>query len=347
MHGASAVTQAAYKLLIAHNISAIAHDVSPQAVLKKAPYHLGRFVSYAKIYLSLLTQKPNQVYISLSGGMGLYYDLVLIALARFKGAQLIFHHHSFAYIHKPVKIMRLICHLCRNNGYHIFLSPEMKADFIVRYGLETHGPDIQAWSLSNLAFFAQDKVIKPEKRHRLQTIGYLSNISFDKGIDRFLDILAKLRQQGSQIKGLIAGPYGSPEVKDYVQKRINEIGNIDYIGPVYDQAKTDFFAKCDYFIFPTRYANEAQPMVIFEAQLMGLPVAMSNRGCLGSMAADHDLLLDATSSQYDILVNLLLSLEKDHDAFQALSDKAFVRINDLNKQTASYRQAFLNLFKPV
>jgi glycosyltransferase involved in cell wall biosynthesis len=59
--------------------------------------------------------------------------------------------------------------------------------------------------------------------------------------------------------------------------------NIKYYGPVLGDAKKEFFAELNTFVFPTRYRNEAEPLVILEALMNGCPVVANNRGCIRSM----------------------------------------------------------------
>jgi glycosyltransferase involved in cell wall biosynthesis len=162
-------------------------------------------------------------------------------------------------------------------------------------------------------------------------IGFLSNISFAKGIDRYLDLLADLRARGSNVTGLVAGPFDDEKVRDYVERRIKEIGRITYLGPVYGDRKESFFASIDLLVFPTRL-HEAQPLVIFEAQAAGVPVAAPDCGCIAQMGgADSELLLDFGAANLAALTGLILAWEAQPqsylDARQRLR-RRFVKLLD-------------------
>ena len=55
---------------------------------------------------------------------------------------------------------------------------------------------------------------------------------------------------------------------------------LTYVGPVYGEAKTAFYQSLDVFLFPTRFAQEAAPNVLFEAAAAGVPSLCTDRGCI-------------------------------------------------------------------
>ena len=59
--------------------------------------------------------------------------------------------------------------------------------------------------------------------------------------------------------------------------------SINYRGPVHGSNKKEFFNDIHIMLFPSRYKNEAQPLVVFEALSYGVPVICFNRGCIENM----------------------------------------------------------------
>jgi glycosyltransferase involved in cell wall biosynthesis len=59
--------------------------------------------------------------------------------------------------------------------------------------------------------------------------------------------------------------------------------NFEWLGPVDSETRDGLLSGADLFLFPTRYANEAQPLVLIEALEAGVPVLANDRGCIGDM----------------------------------------------------------------
>ena len=62
--------------------------------------------------------------------------------------------------------------------------------------------------------------------------------------------------------------------------------DVDYLGPVYGEAKRDFYQRLDILLFPTRYINEAEPLVIHEAIRSGVHVMACARGAIGEVLSN-------------------------------------------------------------
>ena len=212
----------------------------------------------------------------------------------------------------------------------------------------SYRPGLRTLVVSNLAFLDVPEQPAGREARTLTTIGFLSNISLAKGIDRYLDLFAELRATGSRIAGRIAGPYIDLEVQRYVEKRIKEIGGIDYVGAVDQDQKALFFSSIDLLVFPTRYRHEAQPLVIYEAQAAGVPVAASDRGCIGDMIAPAGpLLLDFAGSEIASLVNQIIDWEKDPLSYSAELQRTRDRFALQTKQRAVAGHRFWMLVPPL
>lgn len=55
------------------------------------------------------------------------------------------------------------------------------------------------------------------------------------------------------------------------------------MGPVYGADKDRFYQQLDIFLFPTNYANEAEPLVVYEAMRRGVYVIACDRGAISEM----------------------------------------------------------------
>jgi glycosyltransferase involved in cell wall biosynthesis len=68
-------------------------------------------------------------------------------------------------------------------------------------------------------------------------------------------------------------------------------GALDYRGRVLGDDKAKFYRDIDVFVFPTTYANEAQPIVVFEAKAAGKDVIAYDRACIRKQLDETDLLI--------------------------------------------------------
>ena len=93
------------------------------------------------------------------------------------------------------------------------------------------------------------------------TIGFLSNITAEKGIFLFFDALRALREEGLCFRAVIAGPV-SPIIADRFSCELDNAPEATYLGGVYGASKALFFQNIDLLLFPTIYQNEAEPVTI-------------------------------------------------------------------------------------
>lgn len=340
VHGAALVTKRAADTLRAAGYQLAFGDTSPGDAPNRWRHHFNRARAYVRCGRTVLRHpKASILYLSLSGGYGLLYDLLVVILARWLGKTIAFHHHSFAYLTKRSAILASIVRMAGANQFHIALCPRMATTLS-----ELYGKHLRTVVISNLAFIDLPAVEPRSCERTFSAIGYLSNISLEKGIDRFLDLMARLRESGSGLTARIAGPCADLEIEHYIKRRANEIGGIEYVGPVYDDAKVHFLSSIDVLVFPTRYVNEAQPVVIYEAQMAGIIVAASSRGCIANMVPE-ELLLDPSASDLDGIAEQILVWEKSVADFQAALNEAKRNRAALLVQREDDARKFMDLFE--
>jgi len=211
-------------------------------------------------------------YISVSGGLGQFYEMLFVLLARLKGMRLYLHHHSFAYLNKPTFYTKVLTKIAGASAVHITLSPVMAAKLQATYNL------VHVWPISNTVFLMNNEIYPNQIRTRLIRPGFISNISTEKGVFEFLDLVSTVEKENIPIKGKLAGPFQDFHVEKLVRSRLAQLKHIEYVGPKYGSDKDIFFADIDVLIFPTRYKNEAEPIVIHEAMRSGVPVISRTGG---------------------------------------------------------------------
>ena len=219
---------------------------------------------------------------SVSGGFGQVYELLFLLLARQRKMRIYLHHHSFAYIDRLSRITRLLMAIAGPDCVHITLSIGMASRLQSQYSSVRHVVPI-----SNAVFYSKNRSSSNDKHTYLNTIGFISNISQEKGIFDFLDLVAACEAKGIPIKALIAGPCQDVETEGMLNQRISELTTVEYVGPKYGTDKESFFRAIDSLIFPTRYVNEAEPLTIHEAMQHALPVIAYGRGCIPELVCQE------------------------------------------------------------
>ena len=222
----------------------------------------------------LLRGRPRALYVALSGGYRKLLDGAFIACARAGRVPVYVHHHSFAYLDRRRWDARWVLRLSRG-ATHFVLCRRM-ADLLRRvYRI----PESASQVLSNAAFV---EACEGTSRARgVLTLGFLSNITREKGVFTFINIVGAARARGMNVRGLIAGPVHATIQAEFFAALQQDMA-IEYCGPVYAQAKREFFANVDLLLFPTQYVNEAEPVTIWEALASAVPVLAIARGCIAA-----------------------------------------------------------------
>lgn len=125
---------------------------------------------------------------------------------------------------------------------------------------------------------------------------FLGQCSRDKGA---LDAVAAVRRAndryGETHRLTLAGACPDPDVLAALQAAERETaGRVRYVGFADEARKAQLWAEHDCLLFPTRYAHEAQPLVVLEALAHGRPVAATRWRAIPSLLpADGGRLVDS------------------------------------------------------
>lgn len=241
---------------------------------------IGRFPAVAAAILRLCSVPADAVYMSVSGGPGQCYEMLMAWLARRRGMSLTLHHHSFAYIDRYSRLTAWLIRAAGPDALHLTLCSCM-ADALA--GLYPRAARLAA--LSNAAVLGTDGAA-PSMRSALRAVGLLGNLSRDKGVFDALDLAAGLADSESPVELVLAGPFEDAATEAAVRDRCAQLSGVVLLGPVYGADKERFFSRIDALLFPSRYRNEAEPLTIHEAMARGIPVIASDRGCIAEIVGD-------------------------------------------------------------
>jgi len=276
LHGAALITDR-----LANSLGEIAKvrkiNLSPGRTGRNGLYHAIRIARVGRAFWLMLSNSKNlqSVYFSISGGMGQIYDAVLIATARILRQDIFIHHHSYAYFGKRTLIAAIIVKAAGSRATHICLCRDMAARLKALY------PEAKrVMTVSNAALVGTPQPRCSGHRKTL-VLGHLSNLLPDKGVDTVLEVFRRCQAAGLSMQLVLAGPVTDPGIQKMVIDLEMKFSSLfEYRGPAYGEEKDAFFRDIDVFLFPTRYRNEAQPLVILEALAAGVPVIAASRGCI-------------------------------------------------------------------
>lgn len=273
IHGMAIVNARVVALLgerIATNVIKVAPDDQVTGIL----YHMSKGFRAACAVVRLAGARfkgARLLYASVDDRWGGLYTLFFVVLARGFGLRIWLHHHSYRYIVQKSRIMKALTISAGPGTTHIVLCEEMKAAFAGIY------PAAKRFAIVPNAIDPPEPSPPTPKEGPL-TIGLLANLTFEKGLAEFVDIIEKALAGGHNLRGILAGSAGVAEAK-FIERSVQVLGGrLDWIGPVSGKAKEAFFASTDLFVFPTK--SESFGLVLLEALVRGIPIIAPAHGCV-------------------------------------------------------------------
>jgi glycosyltransferase involved in cell wall biosynthesis len=305
-------------------------------------YHSAHVLAQYTVQLS--SRSNTVVYRPINGGHGQLFDIVYIVFARIFGKKIFIHHHSFNYFRRRSLLFQVLHFISGKQSVHVVLGQEMAEKLKSVYGVLNSCIRI----VPNSAFFES----APSKKENLSrttilVIGHLANLSNDKGLGVFAKLCHSLHAQKIPFEAKIAGPFSTDSAKHMVQSLCRDLPCVQYMGPLYDEEKSLFFEELDVFVFPSRYKNEAEPLVLYEAAQHGVYLVGSTAGCmrssierLGGLAAH----IDQDDEWVELVkINILKFFDSIKDenkrnarkeSFNKLIDDSIEQLHDLTKEIA-------------
>jgi glycosyltransferase involved in cell wall biosynthesis len=278
VHGQSLATERMITLLRGEGFDIAVRDIGPgDANRSRVVRRLGLHMVAA---LALLKSRAPLAYLPVNNGSAMALTAMLCLCARLSGKALALHHHSLSYVTQPSGVMRVLIRIAGGNALHIVQSDAIGDWMASIYGLG----HFLGYSNIGIVEDAGDGGIPrtPVDAQTAITMGYLANVTAEKGIYVVLDSFAKLRETRDDLRLVIAGPCRDAAIVAAMAESRARFGEaLEWIGAVYSSEKQAFFEQLDIFVFPTLYATETQGMVNLEALRAGVPVVAFNRGRIG------------------------------------------------------------------
>ncbi|WP_373974908.1 glycosyltransferase family 4 protein [Chitinibacter sp. SCUT-21] len=261
------------------------------------------------------------MYLGLSGGFGQALDLPFLAVARLLRIPIFIHHHSYAYINDVSPLARILFRVA-GAAQHIALCERMALALAENYQIDP----ARITAVSNAAFQAKSNLIYQDFSEHV-CLGFLSNITEEKGIFEFFDTVQLASRSGIKVAAKIAGPV-SGDIREKFEQQLAATPEVTYYGPVYSTSKDDFLQSLHFLLFPTKYVNEAEPVTILEAMRYGVPVFAARRGCIEAQIGTEAGFLINDIAQFPEQVCHVIS-QLDQNAYRQLRAEAAARFETL------------------
>lgn len=290
VNGASVINKLMIERMNFSDISTLVLNTVPSVASMQKNIFLWR-IARALLILKLFARicftyfnPPSHVYMSISGGNGLFFDCILAVALKTINRPLTIHHHSYNYVRSNKPLFKLLCKILTTTRVtHVVLCTDMGEKLCARYPKYIKPEQIHV--VSNSAFFKKNKTGLIKRQNNKLRVGYISNITKEKGIYEALDLFAKYSDLTPEFTLTIAGPCQDEVILKKLIRMSEQDPRIEYLGAVYNQDKITFFEGIDVLVFPTRYYNEAEPLVIYEAAEQGVPTIAYAKGCIASMVS--------------------------------------------------------------
>lgn len=289
-------------------------------------YHATRLGRVVRAARSIPVTTDGTVYLSSEAGFGVLYLILLTLMARLAKKRIIMHHHVYSYITRPDILHKLSIALAGKNCYHIVFSEKMKREFKQRYGAER-----QCIVLNNAIFVDRETEREPQPHAADElVVGFIGRLEESKGFDTFLQMMARWSDE-PRVRFVVAGDCEQTRFAADIRAMRAELGSrLATPGFVQGAAKAQFYDDIDVLVFPSRYRNEASPMVVYEALAAGVPCVVTRVGAVE----------DLVTADCGRLLELDDHLDVGIDGFvQGLLDDP----SHLAERRAAARQRFLTL----
>ena len=145
---------------------------------------------------------------------------------------------------------------------------------VLGYG-NIRGIDLSYWTKDKALQISNDKCQKPSAGEEVFTFLFVGRIVGDKGINELIEAMRKLisdksLETSTKCRLVLVGPYEDnlDPVKPETRKMIDEMPEIEAVGPMFGDDLLAWYAATDCFVFPSY--REGFPNTVIEAGAMEL-----------------------------------------------------------------------------
>jgi glycosyltransferase involved in cell wall biosynthesis len=283
--------------------------------------------------------RTDHVYTSPPGQNGLWLFMASLAALRLRRLDHFIHHHSFRPINLgPTRVTRTLVAVSGPYQRHVFLSERMRDRYAELYLSDAQ--KARSFVLPNAYLFFEKKQAGPARSGPV-TMGHLSVITREKGIDYLMLLVERIFGLRDDFRFVMAGPVRDEtlltEIKEFCARHA---GRAQYLGAVHGDAKDEFYRSLDMFALPSRLVDEADPLVILEAYGFGCDILASSAGCIPERLRTQDRLMSFDIGQdISLLDSAVTQIKADRDGIAKASRQ---HIAEMHRRSEDQAEVFFH-----
>lgn len=297
-------------------------------------YSLRRIWIYCKSLKWILKiSKKDRFYVPLSHGLTLIPQSLCISIARMRGAKTLVHHHSYLPLISSKTLLFNITHgFLLKKSTHIFLSENMRNKYVRKWNLTERA---EVMSNHGVAFSRVTKYVNPKPKFEKITLTHMGRLSEVKGTTEVINLCYSILRVSSKFEVNFLGPCVDPIISDKIQILENRFPGQVFHNSQYDsKLLSQVLSKTTIFLFPSRYRNEASPLVVLEAQAAGAIVFSSDVGCLTEDVISPGQAVPIETWNEHVL-DFLTQIQYDEKILKQIKDEICNLSEDLAKTSIS------------
>jgi glycosyltransferase involved in cell wall biosynthesis len=245
-------------------------------------YVIRRFLKFITVFMEIYRAQKNElVYMPISHGLTLFPQIILIGYFKLKCCRIVVHHHSFLPISQPKLLRNRICHSFLRQGVeHIFLSEFMRIEYS------------RTWKQKGVSWVVTNHQVALQRTNNRKSLAkipgrmfcYAGRMTTEKGFWDSSSLTRLLLTTYNEMESVFLGPALELPIIEELANLQREFPNrFCHIDSYEETVLTEKLQASTFFIFPSRYLNEASPLVVMEAQSLGNICFTSQ---IGSLATD-------------------------------------------------------------
>ncbi len=299
------------------------HGVNVQVVNTSAQesflYPVNRILKFLFAFIRVLTARPKStIYLALSHGPTLLAQTVIVLTCKIRKHRVIVHHHTFLPINQPKMLQNYLCHnIMRKSVEHVFLSEYMRKEY-----LQVWKSQGETWVISNhQTAYARTRNHGKLKKNWGESLCYSGRLSSEKGFWDSASVTRVVLQTYTEMNATFLGPAQDSHVTKEIESLCKDYPNRFHHIAEYDEITlSNALQESTYFLFPSRYSNEASPLVVLEAQALGNICITSDVGSLRSDVIPPGISIEIKEWQASVL-KILKEFDLDNTKLYELSNQ--------------------------